>query len=97
MALYYDIIYRKAISQCDKVRNSNQYCQEAKTSLTCVLETVSEHWKGEAGAAFCSALEDYIQGLDALISALDTLDGQMRQEANAVLTTWPNTEIDGGE
>ena len=86
---YYERMYAKAIKQCDRVADAKAECETAKTKIQAVLQSVSENWQGQAGTAYYNALSEWLGSLETVMTRLDSLEAQMRREAELVLTEWP--------
>ena len=86
---YYDDMHDKAIAHCNRVARAKEECQDAKKMIQALLQSVSEYWQGQAGTAYYNALSEWLASLYTLITRLDALEAQMRQEAEMVLTHWP--------
>lgn len=91
---YYENMYDKAIKQCNRVAGAKAECETAKTKIQAVLQAVSENWRGQAGTAYSNALSEWLGSLQAIITRLELLEAQMRQESEKVLTDWPQAAQD---
>lgn len=86
---YYEKMHKKAIKHCNRVADARAECETAKAKIQAVLQSVGENWQGQAGTAYYNALSEWLSSLQAMIARLDSLEAQMRQEAELVLTYWP--------
>lgn len=86
---YYENMHDKAVKHCNRVASAKTECETAKRKLQEVLQSVSENWQGQAGTAYYNALSEWLGSLQAIITRLDSLEAQMRVEAERVLTYWP--------
>ena len=91
---YYENIHDKAIKHCNRVASAKAECETAKTKIQAVLQSVSENWQGQAGSAYYNELSEWLGSLQAIKTRLDSLEAQMRQEAEMVLTYWPQAAQD---
>lgn len=91
---YYENMHDKAIKHCNRVASAKAECETAKTKIQAVLQSVSENWQGQSGTAYYNVLSEWLGSLQAIITRLDSLEAQMRQEAEMVLTYWPQAAQD---
>lgn len=91
---YYENMHDKAIKHCNRVASAKAECETANTKIQVVLQSVSENWQGQAGTAYYNALSEWLASLQSIITRLDSLEVQMRQEAEMVLTYWPQAAQD---
>lgn len=91
---YYERMHKKAVKCCDRVTGAKSDCKTAVTKMQAVLQAVGENWQGRAGSAYANAVSEWLADMQAILNSLDTLEASMRQEAEAVLTEWPQKSQD---
>lgn len=91
---YYERMYKKASKCCDRVTGAKSDCEMAVSKMQAVLQAVGENWQGLSGSTYANALSEWLSEMQTVLNSLDTLEASMRQEAEAVLTKWPQESQD---
>ena len=87
MNLYYTIVHQRAVNQCNRVASAISKCEDAMSSVSTQIDAIASSWQGNSGNAMAEKLQSLNTSISGIVSALSSIEGQMRTEAEAVNST----------